>query len=265
MGAPPLNVKKAKSSFPEEPDEDELPIQCEGPTIPGPLSVNIPQPRQHRPSKQWYVRGPPAPTQPLNSSLPRGVSPVIQNLVCTIQVGCPLNVAEVALKARNAEYNPRSFRACIMRLKEPKATALIFGTGKVVITGTKELKHCEEASRKFVRILNKIGYPTAKLQNHTIQNVVATCDMKFGIALPLLDNAPGVMVEYDSGVFPGAIMRTTNPKTCFLVFSSGKVVLTGLKDINLVQAGFEKAYEIVSGYKKEPMSDAAWNYIWVLK
>ena len=38
---------------------------------------------------------------------------------------------------RNAEYNPSRFPAVVMRIREPKTTALIFAKGKMVITGAK--------------------------------------------------------------------------------------------------------------------------------
>jgi transcription initiation factor TFIID TATA-box-binding protein len=49
-----------------------------------------------------------------------------------------LNLKDIAFKCRNAEYNPKRFAAVIMRMKEPtRTTALIFKTGKMVITGAK--------------------------------------------------------------------------------------------------------------------------------
>lgn len=49
-----------------------------------------------------------------------------------------LQLKDIALKCRNAEYNPKRFAAVIMRMKEPmRTTALIFKTGKMVITGAK--------------------------------------------------------------------------------------------------------------------------------
>ena len=39
----------------------------------------------------------------------------------------------------------------IIRSKEPKATALIFRAGKMVITGTKSPEVSEEAARKFLK------------------------------------------------------------------------------------------------------------------
>ena len=59
----------------------------------------------------------------------------------------------MALKARNAEYNPRWFAALVMRIKEPKATALIFSSGKIVCTGSKDENQSRIASWKFARII----------------------------------------------------------------------------------------------------------------
>ena len=66
------------------------------------------------------------------------MEPKLQNLVSTANLNCPLDLNEIAFKCRNAEYNPKRFAAVIMRMKEPvRTTALIFKTGKMVITGAK--------------------------------------------------------------------------------------------------------------------------------
>ena len=64
-------------------------------------------------------------------------SPKLQNIVSTVNLNCPLNLKNIALHARNAEYNPRRFAAVVMRLRSPKTTALIFASGKMVCTGAK--------------------------------------------------------------------------------------------------------------------------------
>lgn len=40
-----------------------------------------------------------------------------------------LDLKTIALHARNAEYNPKRFAAVIMRIREPKTTALVFASG----------------------------------------------------------------------------------------------------------------------------------------
>lgn len=60
-----------------------------------------------------------------------------------VHLGVPLDLKKIALHARNAEYNPKRFAAVIMRIREPRTTALIFSSGKMVCTGAKS----EDASR----------------------------------------------------------------------------------------------------------------------
>lgn len=66
---------------------------------------------------------------------------------------CRLKLKEIALQARNAEYNPRRFAAVVMRLREPKTTALVFASGKMVCTGAKTEAKSRTAARKYARII----------------------------------------------------------------------------------------------------------------
>ena len=38
---------------------------------------------------------------------PSGIVPVLQNVVSTVNLGCKLELKEIALHAHNAEYNPK--------------------------------------------------------------------------------------------------------------------------------------------------------------
>jgi transcription initiation factor TFIID TATA-box-binding protein len=65
---------------------------------------------------------------------------------------------QIALKCRNAEYNPRRFAAVIMRMKDPqRTTALIFKTGKMVITGAKSEQQSEDAAKHYARAIEKVS------------------------------------------------------------------------------------------------------------
>lgn len=66
-----------------------------------------------------------------------GIVPTLQNIVATVNLDCRLDLKTIALHARNAEYNPKRFAAVIMRIRQPKTTALIFASGKMVVTGAK--------------------------------------------------------------------------------------------------------------------------------
>lgn len=51
------------------------------------------------------------------------------------------------------------FAAVIMRIREPKTTALIFRSGKMVVTGAKSEEHARNAARKYARIIQKLEFP----------------------------------------------------------------------------------------------------------
>lgn len=54
---------------------------------------------------------------------------------------------EIAHHCSNVEYKPKRFAAAIMRIRDPKTTALIFASGKMVCTGAKSEEMSETASK----------------------------------------------------------------------------------------------------------------------
>lgn len=84
---------------------------------------------------------------------------IFRNIVSTVNLGCKLDLKKIALHARNAEYNPKRFAAVIMRIREPRTTALIFSSGKMVCTGAKSEEDSRLAARKYARIIQKLGFP----------------------------------------------------------------------------------------------------------
>ena len=73
----------------------------------------------------------------------------------------------------------------IMRIREPKTTALMFQSGKMVCTGAKSENLSQLAARKYVRVVQKCGFP-AQFQNFKVQNMVGSCDVQFPVRLEVL-------------------------------------------------------------------------------
>lgn len=65
-------------------------------------------------------------------------------------------------------YVLQRFAAVIMRIREPRTTALIFSSGKMVCTGAKSENESRLAARKYARVIQKLGFP-AKFIDFTIQ------------------------------------------------------------------------------------------------
>ena len=149
-----------------------------------------------------------------------------------------VDLITIARKFPEVEYNPERFPGLVMRINNPKATFLIFSTGKMVITG---LRRADEASPGVVKVVKYLKKAGIKVANPviTIQNIVASGNLHTFIDL----NMAAVVMQnamYEPEVFPGLIYRMPVPKTVFLIFSTGKVVCTGAKDKKFVKEAFIK-------------------------
>jgi transcription initiation factor TFIID TATA-box-binding protein len=178
------------------------------------------------------------------------IIPDVQNVVSTVNLGIQLDLKRIALKARNAEYNPRRFAAVIMRIREPKTTALIFSSGKMVVTGAKSEETSKTACKKYARIIQRLGYGHAKFLDFKIQNIVASCDIKFPVRLESLAHAHNQFCSYEPELFPGLIYRMITPKVVLLIFVSGKLVLTGAKQRKDIYQAFNNIYAVLCLFKK---------------
>jgi transcription initiation factor TFIID TATA-box-binding protein len=173
----------------------------------------------------------------------------LQNVVATITLGCPIDLNKVAQTARNAEYNPTRFQAVIMRIREPRTTALIFASGKMIVTGAKTEGDCRNAAMKYKEILCKIGFP-AECNDFKIQNITATFDAGFPIRLEAFIYAYSTNTTYEPELFPGLVYRMNDPKVVFLVFVSGKVIVTGAKHMESIAIGAQNIFSKLIEFRK---------------
>jgi transcription initiation factor TFIID TATA-box-binding protein len=84
----------------------------------------------------------------------------IKNMVFTKTLKHPINLAKVALSfgLENVDYEPDDFPGLSYKTDDPRATFIIFESGKIICTGTSSIAQAEEAykilEKKFIR--NKI-------------------------------------------------------------------------------------------------------------
>ncbi|XP_076252468.1 TATA-box-binding protein isoform X1 [Rhynchophorus ferrugineus] len=194
------------------------------------------------------ITSPMTPITPL--SVDHGIKPQLQNIVSAVNLNCKLDLKKIALHARNAEYNPKRFAAAIMRIREPRTTALIFSSGKMVCTGAKSEEDARLAARKYARIIQKLGF-SVKFLDFKIQNMVGSCDVKFQIRLEGLALVHGSLSSYEPELFPGLIYRMKKPRIVLLIFLSGKVVLCGAKVRQEIDEAFDNIYPTLKMFKKQ--------------
>lgn len=166
----------------------------------------------------------------------------IQNCVATFSLGLTkLNLRDISQKVQFCDFNPPKFAAMTIRIREPKTTALTFSSGNMVCTGSKDIPNSLLACRKYTRLLQK--HIKVSFQGFRIQNIVASVGVPYPLKLHELAKDHGPYVSYEPSLFPGAVLRVQNPKVVFLLFRSGKIVVTGAKDIESIRKAFLCIYE----------------------
>ncbi|KAI0747604.1 TBP-domain-containing protein [Daedaleopsis nitida] len=239
--------QQAQAAQPAQPQQPSQPQSSQSPTVVGATQSSVAGPS----SPQSTIPATPAPLtlEQQHITAVEGIVPTLQNIVATVNLDCRLDLKTIALHARNAEYNPKRFAAVIMRIRDPKTTALIFASGKMVVTGAKSEDDSRLASRKYARIVQKLGFD-AKFSEFKIQNIVGSCDVKFPIRLEGLAYSHGQFSSYEPELFPGLIYRMIKPKVVLLIFVSGKIVLTGAKVREEIYTAFNTIYTVLVEFRK---------------
>jgi transcription initiation factor TFIID TATA-box-binding protein len=83
----------------------------------------------------------------------------VQNIVASADLHAVLNLNAVAigLGLENIEYEPEQFPGLVYRVSDPKVVVLLFGSGKLVITGGRKPEDAANAVDRIVEELKSVS------------------------------------------------------------------------------------------------------------
>lgn len=179
--------------------------------------------------------------------------PTVQNVVLTCNAGCAIYLPGLARSFVMCEYNPLRFSAVTIRLVRPKSTALVFGSGKIVITGSKTRYEAILAAYKYINIVRQHVKADAHLYAPRVQNIVASASFGHHIDLAKMRRLSVMYSNYEPELFPGLIWRgnTNDTSMVVLVFCSGKLIITGAK----VETSIPATYALIVPLLRECVVD----------
>ena len=169
----------------------------------------------------------------------------IVNIAVSTSLEHKIPLERLIMDLPNTEYNPETFPGLIMKIREPKATFLIFSSGKVVCTGTKSLSEAEYALERLKEYMRKVDVNVVVKLKIRVENVVASSDI--GMKLDLNEIAIKLTnVEYEPEQFPGLVFKLNDETgATFLIFGNGKIVCTGTKSDKDVHVAIKNLLEVL--------------------
>ncbi len=172
---------------------------------------------------------------------------IIENIIAHAQIADKLNISNIAEKIPEFIYEPEKFSGLTYKMDHPKTAILLLSSGKVVCTGAKKIEDVENALDKFIDKIESAKIKVKKEIDIEIQNVVVSTELKKELHLSSIST--GLLLEkvdYEPSHFPGIIYRMDDIGAICFIFSSGKIVCTGAKDIEKASNAIETMKEKLS-------------------
>lgn len=172
----------------------------------------------------------------------------INNVVCTFNLRCHINLKRVAMEGSNVEYR-REHGILNMKLRQPSVTANITSSGKITVTGSTSEAQAKVAARRVARVLQKMGF-NVRFRNYRVVNVLGTCSLPFGIKLNNFSSQYPQEASYEPELHPGVTFRIKPIKATLKIFSTGSITITAPCVANIGTA-VEHIYPLVSEFQME--------------
>ena len=167
----------------------------------------------------------------------------IVNVIAVATLDHPLDLPLIHSKIPNSSF-PKNAHWLRMRLEDNTYIAF-YKSGKFLIT-QKNPDKLEKIADKVIRILKEIGVEV-EVRDITIHNIVVMDSVKLGTTLEsLIANLDPKKGSYEPEQFPALVYKDWG--VSFLLFSSGKMVVTGAKTIDMAKEGVENFNKLISSF-----------------
>jgi transcription initiation factor TFIID TATA-box-binding protein len=168
----------------------------------------------------------------------------IVNIVATVILKKPLNLTAVHEHLPDSKFAKSGAPWLQYRVQPENYYTAFYKSGKFLITGVKSLDEIEPIAYRILKILKKY-HISAEIKTVRIHNFVVVDALGYNVQLDkLLVSLHHENIEYEPEQFPGLIIKEGSHS--ILLFSSGKIILTGLKEsdsIEPVLAAFKEKIE----------------------
>lgn len=177
----------------------------------------------------------------------------VNNLVCTWYIGRKdIDLEYISQMAPFMTYDPHRFAAAICHMQNPKATCLLFNTGRGVCAGTKSMESAFYAVNQLISMIQRAGVFYGRVREFKVRNLVASSKCPFTVDLQRMASSISSHCTYHAGLFPGLRFKPGidgNKRQALLIYRNGGTVITGNSSTQECNKLWAKVYGIICRYK----------------
>ncbi|ELY81859.1 TATA-box-binding protein [Natrinema pallidum] len=152
----------------------------------------------------------------------------VVNIAALGTLGVEVDIEQVVDDAELpvANFDPE-YNAAFFRFVEDGELIILYTSGKYILRGGDEFETMHDVNARFLDFISNLGISVDD-PSLEVKNVVSVGNLEREINLNALTIALGLEeTEYEPEQFPGLVYRPADSQCVLLVFSSGKVVVTG--------------------------------------
>lgn len=175
------------------------------------------------------------------------VEPELVNVVGGGDIGVELDLQQLyqALEGEEVRYDPEYWSGLYLQYNADSPAVLIFRTGKYNMAGADSVQQLMEVNDRFISDLQKIGISEQE-SSFEVRNLVFLDQYDRELNLEKLVVALGLEdAEYEPEQFPGVQFQPPDIIGTFLIFRTGKVILTGAKSVEDATDAFSEFFELM--------------------
>jgi len=168
----------------------------------------------------------------------------IVNIVAIAKIKGTFDLTLLAARISQTEASP-NVRWLKMRLSPENYYIAFYKSGKFLITGVKAFELVDQIVERVLARLKEAGIQ-ADLESVTIHNVVLVDEVDMRASLENIVRSLGdARVSYEPEQFPG-ILYKDNDGISFTLFASGKMIMTGITDLETAKKNIEQFKALIT-------------------
>jgi len=128
------------------------------------------------------------------------------------------------------------------------ATGRDWSEKRILIYGSKSSEEARKHIETVIERVTAVDHDAELIDGPEIKNIAVSGDLETPLQLESLSielGEHGVDVEYEPEQFPAAIVKLDEPPVTFLLFSTGRFVIQGLRGFEYIEPAIERIQSLI--------------------